>query len=268
MPSSRVSTIPYVISVVKQLQPRSILDVGVGFGKWGYLFREFTDIIASEAEPSRYSKPAWRTRIEGIEGFAPYIHDGHRFAYDKVHLGDAANLLPQLGEFDLIFLGDIIEHFTIREGMDILRHAIRQRKQCVLLTTPRFQTHQAASCGNELERHRSLWRPKEFREAGFCRIALADRATFVVAYPSPACSTLRLGPERAGPRPLIYRALGKIRRLLQGPRPPPAYGSCRGSAQWRGAGAPPGPGQRLSPGPGRQGPPAALPAPFSLSRLI
>ena len=40
MPSSRASTIPYVVYAIKQIKPESLLDVGVGFGKWGYLFRE------------------------------------------------------------------------------------------------------------------------------------------------------------------------------------------------------------------------------------
>ena len=48
MPSSRPNTIPTVIHLVRQIKPKSILDVGVGFGKWGHLFREYTDINEAE----------------------------------------------------------------------------------------------------------------------------------------------------------------------------------------------------------------------------
>ena len=54
MPSSRPNTIPTVINLLRQLKPQSILDVGVGFGKWGHLFREYTDILEAEHEPARY----------------------------------------------------------------------------------------------------------------------------------------------------------------------------------------------------------------------
>ena len=70
MPSSRPNTIPAVVHLLRQIQPRSILDVGVGFGKWGHLFREYTDIHESENDPARYPKKNWHVRIDGIEGFA------------------------------------------------------------------------------------------------------------------------------------------------------------------------------------------------------
>ena len=66
MPSSRPNAIPTTVHVVRQLDPASILDVGVGFGKWGLLFREYTDIRASETDSHRYQKAAWKIRIDGI----------------------------------------------------------------------------------------------------------------------------------------------------------------------------------------------------------
>ena len=66
MPSSRANTIPTVIHLVRQLEPRSILDIGVGFGKWGHLFREYTDILQAEHDPPRYQRANWQVRIDGI----------------------------------------------------------------------------------------------------------------------------------------------------------------------------------------------------------
>src|SRR5262245_23881925 len=82
MPSSRPNTIPTVIHLIRQLKPQSILDVGIGFGKWGHLFREYTDIHEAEHEPARYERQNWRVRIDGIEGFARYVTPMHRYLYN------------------------------------------------------------------------------------------------------------------------------------------------------------------------------------------
>ena len=84
MPSSRANTIPTVIHLLRQLEPGSILDVGVGFGKWGHLFREYTDILKAEHDPSRYQRANWKVRIDGIEGHAEYLTEMHRFLYNHL----------------------------------------------------------------------------------------------------------------------------------------------------------------------------------------
>ena len=215
MPSSRASTIPYVIYAIKQLRPGSILDVGVGFGKWGYLFREYTDIIQSESDPPRYFKAGWRTRIEGIEGHVSYIHDGHHFIYDKIHTGDARDILPTLGTFDVIFIGDMIEHLPMEDGERLLRASLKQSNKCVIVTTPKYDTQQTSCCNNPLECHRSVWRPASFRSIGPCLITLSDEATYVVAYPGPNVSHLKLRieePRARSPWRVFTHLLSSIRR--------------------------------------------------------
>ena len=201
MPSSRASTIPYVICAIKQLHPKSILDVGIGFGKWGYLFREYTDVIKSESDPGRYAKTGWKVRIEGIEAYTGYLHEAHNFIYDKIHIGDAQDIIPNLGMYDVIFFGDIIEHFPLNEGKKLLKTAIKQCNKCVILTTPKYDTDQTDSCNNPLERHRSVWGPKDFRDIGSCLITLSDKATYVVAYPEPSTNPLELRIEHGRTKP-------------------------------------------------------------------
>lgn len=218
MPSSRVSTIPYVIYAIKQIQPKSILDVGVGFGKWGYLFREYTDIIMSESDPDRYSKEGWKVRIEGIEAYTGYLHEGHKFVYDKIHVGEAKEIMSNLGKFDVIFFGDIIEHFPLNEGKQLLKTAISHANKCVMLTTPKYDTYQAELCNNPLEQHRSVWGQRDFRDIGPCLIALADKATYVVAYPGPSTKPFELRIEYIHTKPswitFIKDKLRPIKRYL------------------------------------------------------
>src|SRR4051794_2264798 len=110
MPSSRPNTIPAVVHLIRQLRPQSILDVGIGFGKWGHLFREYTDIQEAENDPARYQRQNWQVRIDGIEGFSNYITDMHRYLYNEIHIGNASELMPNLPSYDVVFMGDIIEH--------------------------------------------------------------------------------------------------------------------------------------------------------------
>jgi hypothetical protein len=170
VPSSRPDAIPTVIALVRQLKPRSILDVGVGFGKWGHLFREYTDILEAENDATRYEKRNWKVRIEGIEGHAPYLTEMHRYIYDQIHVGDARSLIKTLGRYDLIFLGDVIEHFEKENGLSLLRDAIARAHKAVIVSTPKYDTGQQNLCGNELERHRSLWSAAEFRSLGNAQI--------------------------------------------------------------------------------------------------
>ncbi len=162
MPSSRPHAIPLVLGLVRQLQPASILDVGVGFGKWGHLFREYTDIAASERDPARYPKSGWKVRIEGIEAFPAYITPAHQYFYDQLHVGPAEQLVPLLGRFELIFLGDVIEHLSKECGEQLLRTVVDRADKAVIVTTPWHWCEQGAACGNEFERHRSAWSAGDF----------------------------------------------------------------------------------------------------------
>ena len=207
MPSSRPNIVPVVIHLLRQIRPRSILDVGVGFGKWGHLFREYTDINEAEREPARYRRENWQVRIDGIEGHAAYLTEMHRFLYNEIHVGDAADLLPKLPRYDLIFLGDIIEHFEKSRGLQLLRDALDHANKAVIVSTPKFETEQGDLCANELERHRSLWSARDFKQWAGAQVKTLDGDTFVAVLPKPGCQPLELAVSK--------RARPKDRRLLQ-----------------------------------------------------
>jgi len=185
MPTSRPNTIPTVIHLLSQLKPKSILDVGVGFGKWGHLFREYTDIREAEKDPSRYERKNWQVRIDGIEGHAAYLTEMHRYLYNEIHLGDACELITQLPRYDLIFMGDIIEHQEKKAGLQLLENAVAQANKAVIVSTPRYETGQGDLCGNELERHRSLWGPRDFRPFARVTVKTIDRGTLLVVIVKP-----------------------------------------------------------------------------------
>ena len=196
MPSSRPNTIPIVVHLVRQLRPRSILDVGVGFGKWGHLFREYTDIVQAERDPARYRRENWQVLLEGIEGHAAYLTPMHEYLYNKIHLGDASALIRQLPDYDLIFLGDVLEHLEKDSGLRLLQDAWARANKAVILTTPKFETEQQDLCGNELERHRSLWREEDFQGFPGAVVNTVDGATLLAVLPKPGVPPLECTPPR------------------------------------------------------------------------
>ena len=51
MPTSDMHNIVPILTIMQHLQPRSVLDIGCGFGKYGVLLREYLDIWHERLEP-------------------------------------------------------------------------------------------------------------------------------------------------------------------------------------------------------------------------
>jgi hypothetical protein len=162
MPISRCDNIPWVIEDVISHDYKTILDVGVGFGMWGTLFRAFTDIRLSEIDSTRYER--WQTQIDGIEIFDRYGNSNWN-NYNKIYHGDAIKIMSEIiaegKKYDLVYLGDIIEHFSKEEGKKLLDLAIQLGKK-VIITTPREFRKQEGVLSNEKERHLSFWDDSDF----------------------------------------------------------------------------------------------------------
>jgi hypothetical protein len=182
MPSSRPEAIAPVVSIIRQIQPRSILDVGVGFGKWGHLFREYTDILASENDPLRYNKENWRIRIDGIEGYPDYIHPASQYFYSQIFIGDALRILASVDAYDVVFAGDILEHFDLQDGRLFLQRILEKSRRYAILTTPGHETHQGDICSNPLERHRSLWNRRSLLSAAPGRVFRLEADILLAVY--------------------------------------------------------------------------------------
>ena len=152
MPTSHWLQLNEILSVVQVLRPRSVLDIGVGFGKFGVLLREYLELWDGR---ERYSD--WKCRIDGIEAFAQYRNPIYDRVYNHVYQGDARQILTQdLPVYDLVLLVDVLEHFTRSEGQALLLDCVRHSKN-ILIATPHRASAQKAAFGNEFEHHRSEW---------------------------------------------------------------------------------------------------------------
>lgn len=162
MPTSPWTNIPTILNIVMELAPRptKVLDVGIGYGKFGFLLREYLTYWNSPDE-------ARSVTVDGIEGFPDYVQALQRQIYDRIFIGDAREVLRQIPDdsYDLVVMVDVIEHFNVPDGSAVLTECQRVGK-AVIVSTPRQFWTQGDSWGNEYERHKSLWTRRDFVARG------------------------------------------------------------------------------------------------------
>lgn len=157
MPSSYHGFLTDVIDFYCKIGPASVLDVGVGFGKWGLLFREYGDIIKD-----RVFKKDWKRKIVGVEIYSKYITEVHQYIYDQILIGDIAKISETIDDFDFIFCGDVIEHLKKDIAYKTINNLIRKSKYLCIVIPLGGEWGQGESNGNINESHLSVWEEKDF----------------------------------------------------------------------------------------------------------
>lgn len=173
MPTSDFHQISDVLHVVEQIRPRTVLDIGVGFGKWGMLCREILEVYQG-----RYHRADWAVRLDGIEIYEPYRNALWEFAYDQVYIGDVRKVIASLGRYDLILCCDVIEHLSQADGRALLEQLLTLATY-VIVTSPLGFHPQGAHFDNLSETHLSGWTqtsfaglPHRYKEIGFTFMAV------------------------------------------------------------------------------------------------
>ena len=158
MPVSIQFQITPCVSKIIGVQPKSVLDVGCGFGKWGYLCREYLD-----AFHGRFRPEDWTTRIDGVEFFEPYILDHQRALYSNIMIGDIRDLIDGLDDYDLIIAGDVIEHLHKDEAEVIVEKLYNKARKMLIVNIPLGTGwDHPEQYGNTAELHRSEWYQEDF----------------------------------------------------------------------------------------------------------
>lgn len=166
MGTSNWQNISYNIELVRKLDPATILDVGVGFGRWGILFREFLEIWNS----GRYDGK-WERIIDGVEIFPGYIKDYHKYFYSDIYLQDALSFLKSTDKkYDLINFGDVLEHFTKDEGEELLKIAVEKGRNVLINIPIGKYWEQRGTEENPYEAHKSIWYNNDFTKFPYHKI--------------------------------------------------------------------------------------------------
>ncbi len=153
MPSSQAWRIPAVAELIYKIKPRSVLDIGIGFGKWGVIAREYTDV-----NKGRCAKNQWQVRIDGIEIFPAYKNPLWE-VYNKVFIGNVLDVLPKLGNYDLIMAIEVLEHMRRADGQ---RMVSLMKSKSVHFIVSYSNSVSPAVFGNRNEEHVSKWSAEDF----------------------------------------------------------------------------------------------------------
>jgi len=158
MPVSHYKHIQHVMAAVESVENvKSVLDVGIGFGKYGVILRERFDIRFN-----RYDKKLWKTKIDGIDIYKPYITPMHKYIYNNLFIGDVRTIVGKLSNYDVIIFLDCIEHMNKNKGSSVLKRLVKKTNKLLLVSFPTtFNKNTNASWPNKRELHRCLWTKKD-----------------------------------------------------------------------------------------------------------
>lgn len=162
MPNS-FQAVELTVELIRKLQPESFLDVGVGNGKWGFLFREYTDFWAG-----RTLKQNWKSQIDGIEIYPPIVQDYQRAMYKRIFVGNAYTLIDELHSYDFVWAFDLLAAFEKQKGFEIIR---KMREKTGILLAVWQSLGEAVPVKsrtiNPFDAKVSSWNLEDFQKADF-----------------------------------------------------------------------------------------------------
>lgn len=204
--SSRHYTLGETLNLVVLNEPKSIMDVGCGYGMMGFLARVYL-------EYTPYKPETWKLTIDGVEGFPEYIAPMQKY-YTNVKFEDINTAYRYIYDYDLILFLSTIEHLDKEKGHEILKTFIRRNKAVIVTVPNGFHKTRAIYHDNPYMSHLSGWTRKEFHQLGL-KTRMTSQEHQIIAY-SPS---LRTTP------PLRRKIPGFIRhRLLKWRNPDKYYG--------------------------------------------
>lgn len=157
MPTSPFYQLNQIVEAIMVSDPKAMLDVGVGFGKYGVLAREYLEFWRRHDDYA-----AQTVRIDGVEAHGEYLTPVHDFVYSNVYRGDARDLVPTLpDDYDLTLAIDVLEHFPEADAKRLLDQLVTKSRN-VLISVPRDIRCQGARFGNSYETHRYQWVLSDF----------------------------------------------------------------------------------------------------------
>ena len=161
MPTSYHKQISTIMDAVILLDPHSVLDIGVGFGKYGVLCREYLELWDGREDYHHFTR-----RIDGIEAFEDYLTPLHNYIYNNVYIGEAQTIIKTLDtSYDLILLIDVLEHLSESQGRALVKHILTHHRG-ILISTPKHMHEQGASFHNPFETHLTEWSLAKLRALG------------------------------------------------------------------------------------------------------
>ncbi|MHA1721273.1 MAG: hypothetical protein ACTSXK_17275, partial [Promethearchaeota archaeon] len=140
-----------------------------GFGKWGFLIRDSFDVMSFQ----NFKKEDWKLDITAIEPFPKCITSIQEQIYNKIIKKDFFDCIDDLGQFDLVIFGDVIEHFEKEKGHEVLKKLFEHTNN-IIVSTPNGFLPQGSWAENELEIHKSGWTINDFNKYNVIEHKIAE----------------------------------------------------------------------------------------------
>lgn len=163
MASSDTAQISTIVDLIQIINPKSILDVGCGYGKYGFLSKEY--LMGDTWDNTR-------TIVNAVEGYEKNITEMQRRIYNDIFICDAMDFNNYLRQdYDLICMIDAFEHLSVEDGRKFVDEALK-RCNHLLISVPRYVDIQKGYTDdpNKFEEHRAFWTRSMFKSLGNCII--------------------------------------------------------------------------------------------------
>ena len=188
--SSPGSYEPFVETLISS-GPRfkSFLDVGCGMGHYGLAARMYASAWHHQDQDP---DPAMRNiSLVGVDINETTILPHHRSLYDQVLLGGIQDLISHLQQFDVVWIGDCIEHMKDEIAIPALKNLWEHTEQLLMLATVKVYTlYETKKLGTIHASHRSAWPPEKVAEVLGCPISVHERNRqyFMWAWKTEPCT--------------------------------------------------------------------------------
>jgi len=200
-----MSQIPTILHLVGSLGPKKVLDIGKGFGKYGFLIHEYIGIDQkARIDPSLRLWEQSRITIDAVEIDEDLLLPHLDHIYRKVYTGSILDTYKAFEEYDLVLMVDIIEHLPKQEALEVVKFFM-SRKISLIIATPRdfFEQHLYES---EYENHVSHWTAADFSSLGQLDYQRIDAGMIYLLTPTKS--------DVSGFGQSFLKKLKKIRRVL------------------------------------------------------
>ena len=155
--------IPIILETVKNINPKKIVDVGAGMGKYGLLVREqYLSSKAGEGELSPKDDIIIDV-IEDTEYFFEFRPGLLEAIYDNVFKNsvfDSMDILLQ-NKYDLVLLIDVVEHWTKENTLKLLREI--NKYSDMLISTPKRTSMYTKHYYGDPRHHITQWSESDFK---------------------------------------------------------------------------------------------------------
>lgn len=155
-----------IAEIVKLVRPKTFLDLGAGAGKYGSMVKEINPSIETIA----------------VEIEKDYVEKFNlRSIYNQVWNISVADIVqPKYFDsiFDIVMVGDILEHLKKSEGIDLLNFLIYRCRWVIVEFPHRYMQHSVN--GYTSEAHISIWTENDFLSFERTRMYAKDTQRLVV----------------------------------------------------------------------------------------